>query len=111
MRVSQTIVTRSGMLAENFLKFDSAIPDAPVRKDAFCTPAHWALYWCIASASSFVCGDASETNGENGRTATFHAKFERMMEYVGDKLGDDAQIDIALSTLWSVNDPAYKEGQ
>jgi hypothetical protein len=32
-----------------------------------------------------------------------------MTEYVGDKLGDDAQIDIALSTLWSVNDPAYKE--
>ena len=103
------IVTRSAALASAFLVTDATFPDDLVEKTGFVTPAHWALYWCITSASSFVCGNIGDADGENGRTGTFQKHLTSRMEHVGFELEDAAQIDIAVSPIWSMNKPAVKE--
>ncbi|BCQ52326.1 hypothetical protein [Burkholderia gladioli] len=107
--VPEKIVARSETLARAFLVESATFPGDLVKKECFVSPAHWALYWCIASASSFVCGNLGDADGEDGRTGTFLRYLASRMEHVGFELEDDAQIDIAVSPIWSVNNPVVKE--
>ncbi|MBB3258967.1 hypothetical protein F4827_003840 [Paraburkholderia bannensis] len=109
-KIPQGIVKRSEALAGCFLESGAILPGSLLEKSEFASATQWALYWCIAASSSYVCGDPrSGINGEDWQTKEFVSKLTMLMTLMKYIPNGSAPLELVLSEIWAHKMPGSKE--